>query len=107
MYLCKLLFEMVFQIYLIHFIYYLEGTADWHWLRKFSLTSSQAHHAFKQAIPLNQNDEAWIDVAEYLHGTSNWRSDLKLPLDESNEQGSTDNTAPFNQWSKDRLYFTI
>ena len=28
-----------------------------------------------------------------MHGTRNWRSDLNLPLDESNEQGSTDNAA--------------
>ena len=59
----------------------------------FSLTSSQAHHAFKQAIQLNQDDEAWIKVAKYLHGASNWRSDLNLPLDESNEEGSIDNAA--------------
>ena len=66
----------------------LQGTADWHYLRKFSLTSSQAHHAFNQAIQLNQDNDEWIDVAKYLHGTSNWRSDLHLPLNETNGQGN-------------------
>ena len=73
--------------------YNLQGTADWHYLRKFSLTSSQAHHAFRQAIELHQDDDAWIDVAKYLHGTRSWRSDLNLPLNEQGNNNDEDSTS--------------
>ena len=45
-----------------------QGTADWHYLRKFSLTSSQAHGAFNKAFPMYKNDESWIAVAQYMYG---------------------------------------
>ena len=60
------------------------------------MTSSQAHHAFKQAIQLFQEVDAWIDVAKYLHGT-NWRSDLNLTLGEANEQQGNDNNNNNNE----------
>ena len=52
------------------------GTADWHYLRKFSLTSSQAHIAFKKAFPAFREDESFIAVAKYMFGDENWKSSL-------------------------------
>ena len=54
----------------------LQGTADWHWLRKFSLTSSQANGAFEKAFSLFNDDEDWITVAKYLYGERNYREKL-------------------------------
>ena len=54
-----------------------QGTADWHWLRKFSLTSSQAHQAFLKAIPVHSDNDKWISVAEYLYGAE-WIGHLHL-----------------------------
>ena len=61
------------------FLLCFEGTADWHYLRKFSLTSSQAHRAFKRGFSMFQNDPAWINVAKYLYGEESWRKELGLP----------------------------
>ncbi len=52
------------------------GTADWHYLRKFSLTSSQAHGAFEVAFPDFKENESWIAVAKYLYGRDDWRQAL-------------------------------
>ena len=66
------------------------GTADWHYLRKFSLTSSQAHQAFVSAFPAFKDDEAWIAVAEYLYGKDTWRETLNIREDipSNDEEGS-------------------
>ena len=53
------------------------GTADWHWLRKFSLTSSQAHGAFIKGIQSFKDDPAWIHVARYLYG-ADWQTELGI-----------------------------
>jgi hypothetical protein len=59
------------------------GTADWHYLRKFSLTSSQAHMAFIKAFPAYQDHIAWIEVAKYLYG-NDWKTVLNVD-DKSNQ----------------------
>jgi len=53
------------------------GTADWHYLRKLSLTSSQAHMAFKKAFIAYKCEPAWLAVAVYLYG-NDWRSALNI-----------------------------
>ena len=55
-----------------------QGTADWHYLRKFSLTSSQSHSAFEKAIFDFKEDSNWVAVAEYLYGETEWRDKLKI-----------------------------
>ncbi len=69
------------------------GTADWHWLRKFSLTSSQAHGSFVKAIVLFHDDPAWRRVAEYLYGPD-WEQKLGIekPDDETNDDSDRDNS---------------
>ena len=57
------------------------GTADWHYLRKFSLTSSQAHKAFVLAFPDYQTNESWIAVARYVYGDERWREKLNVVSD--------------------------
>ena len=67
---------------------YFTGTADWHYLRKFSLTSSQTHKAFAIAIKNYKDDEAWVSAASHLYG-DDWREVLNVgPVDEvqANEQ---------------------
>jgi hypothetical protein len=51
------------------------GTADWHYLRKFSLTSSQAHGCFIAAFPFFKHSEAWKSIAQYIYG-DNYRNIL-------------------------------
>lgn len=51
----------------------MQGTADWHWGRKFSLTSSQGHKSFEAAFAHFQDREHWKTVAEHLWG-QNWKS---------------------------------
>ena len=53
------------------------GTADWHWLRKFSLTSSHAHGAFIKGIQSFKDDPAWIHFARYLYG-ADWQTELGI-----------------------------
>jgi len=79
----------------------LQGTADWHYFRKFSLTSSQAHRAFLSAITLHHNDQSWIALAEYLYG-EDWRDVLKIQEEaeeETSEEQATEDEdaedAPF------------
>ena len=60
------------------YFYSSSGTADWHYLRKFSLTSSQAHGAFVKAFPAFKNNASWISVAKYLYGET-WRVTLGAP----------------------------
>ena len=64
------------------------GTADWHFFRKFSLTSSQAHKAFLEAFVLFKDNTSWIAVANYLYGKK-WIEVLKIndeeEVAESNE----------------------
>ena len=60
------------------------GTADWHYLCKFSLTSSQAHGAFVKAFPDFKEDESWIAVAQYMYGDS-WRTTLNVPLEDEGD----------------------
>ena len=55
------------------------GTADWHWLRKFSLTSSQAHGAFVKGIQRFKDDPAWMHVARYLYG-DDWQTELGITV---------------------------
>ncbi len=54
-------------------------------MRKFSLTSSQAHKSFVEAFPAFKQSNSWIAVAEYLYGPS-WE-DILLP-------NQADNTPP-------------
>ena len=54
----------------------LQGTADWHWLQKFSLTSSQVNGALEKVFSLFVDDEDWIAVAKYFYGEENWRDKL-------------------------------
>jgi hypothetical protein len=68
------------MLLLTHFIL---GIADWHYLRKFSLTSSQAHMAFLKAFPAYQDQMAWIEVAKYLYG-NDWKTILNVD-DKSNQ----------------------
>ena len=44
------------------------GTADWHYGRKFLITSSQSNASFEIAFINYQNDSNWCNVAEYLFG---------------------------------------
>ena len=64
-------------------IIYFTGTACWHYLRKFSLTSSQAHTAFLALIPKYKDDASFVKVAEYLYGPE-WASILKIVDDTPN-----------------------
>ncbi len=78
--------EHHFYIHFTNLLFYLFllitlATADWHYMRKFSLTSSQAHSAFIAAFSEFKDEEAWISVAEYLYSTE-WRATL-LPDEES------------------------
>ena len=66
-----------------------QGTSDWHWLRKFSLTSSQANGSFVKAFPLFLEDNDWINVATYLYG-ENW-SDKLLSTTSSNTTNNSEN----------------
>ena len=61
---------------LVTFYFYI-GSADWFWLRRFSLTSSQGHKAFKIAFPIFKEEPHWIRVAEYLFGDS-WQQELNV-----------------------------
>ena len=45
-----------------------QGTADWHLLRKLSLTSSQSHESIKALLPDYGNDEDVVKVMKYLEG---------------------------------------
>lgn len=45
-----------------------QGTADWHIVRRFSMTSSQASFAFNMAFIIYQNDRDWCTVAQFLYG---------------------------------------
>ncbi|GFH47201.1 hypothetical protein CTEN210_09822 [Chaetoceros tenuissimus] len=65
-----------------------QGTADWFWQRKFSLTSSQAHGAFLKLLPDKKDNEDWIKVATYLYG-EDWTEVLGLG---AQEQDSSDTT---------------
>jgi hypothetical protein len=70
----------------------MKGTADWHYLRKFSLTSSQANRAFLQSIVEYKDDPSWAAIALYLYG-NDWMKILNLtpatpPLEESNDGAS-------------------
>lgn len=47
----------------------LQGSADWHQLRKFSLTSSQTFESFKLAFPLFKDDNSWVHMAKYAFGS--------------------------------------
>ena len=67
-------------IYFCCFIFV--GTADWHYLRKFSLTSSQAHKAFTLAFPAYKTNESWIAVAKYLYGDNEWKQKLNVVDDD-------------------------
>ncbi len=66
------------------------GTADWHHLRKFSFTSSQAYFAFVKAFHLFKNDESWIEVAKFIWGERDWRSALDLGPADNDEDDATD-----------------
>ncbi len=63
-------------------------------MRKFSFTSSQAHHAFKAAFPQYKNDPSWIAVAECLFGVNKWKDALGIneldSIDEEEEGASED-----------------
>ena len=74
-----------------------QGTADWHYMRKFSLTSSQGHGAFFAALPAYQDDERWIEVAVHIYG-EDWKEVLKIPppagqggTGNGTDDGSSDN----------------
>lgn len=67
-----------------------QGTADWHWGRKFSLTSSHSHEAFEAAFSLFKNKCHWKIVAEYLHGPT-WSSIYKS--EDEGVEYETDNDA--------------
>ena len=45
-----------------------QGTADWHYGRKFSLTSSQASRSFQVAFINYQMNDDWVQVARNLFG---------------------------------------
>ena len=64
-----------------------QGTACWHWCRKFSFTSSQAHQAFVKALPLHLDDNDWVAVAEYVYG-HNWKQVLNIDVQEEQEEES-------------------
>ena len=64
-----------------------QGTACWHWGRKFSLTSSQGHFTFIHAFELYKNRPHWRNVALHLYGPD-WKRYLKV----SEEDDSTDET---------------
>ena len=55
------------QILTLVFILDVAGMADWHYLRKFSLTSSQAHKSFILAFPDYRTNESWVAVGRYLY----------------------------------------
>ena len=65
------------QILTLVFILDVAGTADWHYLRKFSLTSSQAHKAFILAFPDYRTNESWVAVGRYLYG-DDWKEKLNV-----------------------------
>lgn len=54
----------------IHPITLVQGTADWHYHRKFSLTSSQANHSFKISLPNYQYSSHWKMIETYCTGQS-------------------------------------
>ena len=55
------------------------GTADWHHLRRFSFTSSQAHHAFVAAIPpAFRLKSHWRKVVAHLFGEMEFMEKLNL-----------------------------
>ena len=68
------------------------GTADWHFLRKFSFTSSQAYFSFKKAFPLFKENESWQKVAKYLWGENGWEEALGI-RQTPNEEGNNDDTS--------------
>ena len=83
------------QFLILIFMIIVEGTADWHYMRKFSLTSSQASKAFVLAFPDYKNDESWICVAKYLYG-DDWREKLNVAsapiVDNENLESSSSGT---------------
>ena len=89
------------------------GTADWHYLRKFSFTSSQANGSFVAAFPEYQDNESWVAVARYLYGEDQWRTKLKVgscvgtvgtaPREQQQEEGGEDEVSQDNGGGLDRL----
>ncbi|GFH62179.1 predicted protein [Chaetoceros tenuissimus] len=65
-----------------------QGTADWFWLRKFSLTSSQAHGAFLKLLPDKKDNDDWIKVATYIYG-EDWAEVLDLGAQEKDSSDTT------------------
>ena len=54
-----------------------QGTADWHWARRFSMTSSQTHSAMTAAYPSFKNKPHWDAVMRHLHGP-NYKENRRL-----------------------------
>ena len=72
------------------------GTADWHHLRRFSFTSSQAFFAFAKAFQLfYQHSHAWREVAKFLYG-QNWRNEMSLQTSALDDDDSADDNASEN-----------
>lgn len=85
-------------------MYYLLGTADWHYMRKFSLTSSQAHRSFDAAFPAFKADADFIAIAKYLYGENDWQKTLGVVVAPPVEQPVTVNEeegAPADQEEED------
>ena len=59
-----------------------QGSADWHLLRKLSLTSSQSHESIKALLPDYGGNEDVVTVMKYLEGPD-WA------LEEEEEQALT------------------
>lgn len=68
---------MILFIDFLFYFFFLKGTADWHLLRRFSLTSSQGNKAFLRALPDFREKQEWKEVATYLYGNG-WADILKL-----------------------------
>ena len=62
-----------------------QGTADWHFLRKLCLTSSQSHQSIMALLPEYGNNDDVKAVMRYLEGLD-W-----APPDEERGDGSDDN----------------
>ena len=78
--------------YLFLFPFVLSGTADWHLMRKFSLTSSQAHKSFLALLPKFKENRSFIKTAEYLYGPD-WATVLNIETsaDDVDSDASTTN----------------
>jgi len=68
---------LILFIDFLFYFFFLKGTADWHLLRRFSLTSSQGNKAFLRALPDFREKQEWKEVATYLYGNG-WADILKL-----------------------------